>query len=175
PARVFNRDRICPCLSERVYCPRNRIVISNPSGVVLMNRPKTTYTTGLVAFLAFWAYCHVAATEHGDAKAQPSAPSTAHFHHIHVNPTDAAAAINFYTNKFDCEKARFEGVIDAVWAQKSWLLFNKVNRPPPWELTSAIWHIGWGAEDMKSTYQKQLDSGTRFFTPLSDISDLAGV
>lgn len=104
---------------------------------------------------------------------EAAAPApVAHFHHLHLNTTDPAAAINFYTSKFDCEKGRFAGVMDAVWAQKSWMLFTKVSSPPPWELTSAVWHFGWGAEDMKATYQKQLDSGTKFFTPLTDISDL---
>jgi len=98
----------------------------------------------------------------------------AHFHHLHLNATDPAAAINFYTSKFDSEKGKFAGLLDGVWAQKSWLLFTKVSAPPPWELTSAIWHFGWGAEDMKATYQKQLDSGTKFFTPLTDISDIIG-
>lgn len=112
------------------------------------------------------------------AKPQETAPpppvAMAHFHHLHLNATDPAAAINFYTSKFDSEKGRFAGVMDAVWAQKSWLLFTKVSSPPPWELTSAVWHFGWGAEDMKATYQKQLDSGTKFFTPLTDISDIGG-
>jgi catechol 2,3-dioxygenase-like lactoylglutathione lyase family enzyme len=101
--------------------------------------------------------------------------TAAHFHHLHLNTTDPAAAISFYTSKFDCEKRRFAGLLDGVWAQKSWLLFTKVSSAPPWELTSAIWHMGWGAEDMKATYEKQLASGTKFFTPLSDISDLARV
>jgi catechol 2,3-dioxygenase-like lactoylglutathione lyase family enzyme len=114
---------------------------------------------------------------------QPTAPSTAatpgatalaHFHHLHLNSTDPAAAISFYTSKFDCQRARFNGTIDAVWAQKSWILFNKVSRPPKSEITSAIWHFGWGAEDMKATYQKQLDSGTKFETPITDISDIGG-
>ena len=110
------------------------------------------------------------------AKPQETAPpaALAHLHHLHLNATDPAAAINFYTSKFDCEKGRFAGLLDAVWAQKSWMLFSKVSAPPPWELTSAIWHFGWGAEDMKATYQKQLDSGTKFFTPLTDISDIGG-
>lgn len=47
-------------------------------------------------------------------------PPKAHFHHLHLNATDPAAAIQFYTTKFDCEKARFGGEADAVWAQKSW-------------------------------------------------------
>jgi catechol 2,3-dioxygenase-like lactoylglutathione lyase family enzyme len=98
----------------------------------------------------------------------------AHFHHLHLNTTDPKAAIDFYTSKFDCEKAKFAGMLDAVWAQKSWLLFNKVEKAPPWELTSAIWHFGWGAEDMKATYEKQVAAGTKFFTPLTDISDIGG-
>ncbi len=99
---------------------------------------------------------------------EPDKP-VAHFHHVHLNTLDPKAAIEFYTSKFDCEKARFAGMEDAVWAQKSWLLFNKVKTPPPWELTSAIWHFGWGAEDMKAAYQKQLDMKTKFFTPISPI------
>ncbi len=96
-------------------------------------------------------------------------PPIAHFHHLHLNSTDPAAAIEFYATKFDSEKARFAGLMDAVWAQKSWLLFTKVNAPPPSEITSAIWHFGWGAEDMKATYQKQLDNGTKFATPIVEL------
>lgn len=98
----------------------------------------------------------------------------AHFHHLHLNTTDPKAAIDFYTSRFDCERAKFAGVMDAVWAERSWLLFTKVNKPPAWELTSAIWHFGWGAEDMKATYAKHLEMGTKFFTPLTDISDIGG-
>jgi len=98
----------------------------------------------------------------------------AHFHHLHLNTTDPKGAIDFYTSKFDCEKAKFAGTLDGVWAQKSWLLFTKVENAPPWELTSAIWHFGWGAEDMKATYEKQVAAGTKFFTPLTDISDIGG-
>jgi catechol 2,3-dioxygenase-like lactoylglutathione lyase family enzyme len=107
----------------------------------------------------------------GSALAQPMPP--AHFHHIHLNATDPAAAIDFYTTKFDCEKAKFAGEWDGVWAQKAWILFNKVAAAPPSAITSSIWHFGWGAEDMKAAYQKQLDNGTKFDTPLTDISDLA--
>jgi catechol 2,3-dioxygenase-like lactoylglutathione lyase family enzyme len=55
----------------------------------------------------------------------------AHFHHIHLNTTEPAAAIDFYRSKFDCEKAKFAGEWDGVWAQKAWILFNKVTAPPP--------------------------------------------
>jgi catechol 2,3-dioxygenase-like lactoylglutathione lyase family enzyme len=98
----------------------------------------------------------------------------AHFHHLHLNATDPKADIEFYTAKFDSEKASFKGLIDAVWAQKSWMLFQKVPNAPPSEVVSPIWHFGWGAEDMNATYKKQLESGTTFATPLTDISDIGG-
>jgi hypothetical protein len=96
----------------------------------------------------------------------------ARFHHIHLNATNPAAALSFYTTKFDCEKAKFTGEWDAVWAQKVWILFNPATAPPS-AITSAFWHFGWGAEDMRSKYQKQVESGTKFETPITDISNLA--
>lgn len=97
----------------------------------------------------------------------------AHFHHIHLNSTDPASAIQFYTSRLDCEAKTFGETEQAVRTQKSWLLFHKTASAPPAEIVSAIWHFGWGAEDMKAAYQKQLDMGTRFDTPITDISDLA--
>lgn len=117
----------------------------------------------------------VAALAHGlPACAWGQTVADAHFHHLHLNATDPAADIRFYTTKFEAEPAKFAGAIDAVWAHKAWILFNKVNSAPESDITSTIWHFGWGAEDMKATYQKQLDSGTRFETPITDISDIGG-
>jgi catechol 2,3-dioxygenase-like lactoylglutathione lyase family enzyme len=113
----------------------------------------------------------------GEQAAQTTANppvAEAHFHHLHLNATDPKAAIDFYTSKFDCEKARFANLMDGVWAQKSWLLFSKVDQPPKADLTSAVWHFGWGAENMKEVYEKQLAMGTKFFTPITDISDIGG-
>jgi catechol 2,3-dioxygenase-like lactoylglutathione lyase family enzyme len=135
------------------------------------NKPTLTLagTAVFVCFLiALPLFSAPAAQTVQDKPAGPAMPP-AHFHHLHLNVTDPAAAIDFYTGKFDCEKAKFAGLLDGVWAQRSWLLFNKVSSPAPWELTSAIWHFGWGAEDMKATYQKQLDSGTKFFTPITEL------
>jgi catechol 2,3-dioxygenase-like lactoylglutathione lyase family enzyme len=98
----------------------------------------------------------------------------AHFHHLHLNATDPKADIEFYTTKFDAEDGSFKGLMDAIWAQKGWILVQKVASAPPSEVVSTIWHFGWGAEDMKATYQRQLDSGTRFATPITDISDIGG-
>lgn len=97
-----------------------------------------------------------------------------HFHHVHLNSTDPGTAIDFYASKFKARKEKFAGQMDAIWTGDSWLLFNQVDSPPPSDLISGIWHIGWGAEDMQATYRKQLDSGTRFATPITDISEMVG-
>jgi catechol 2,3-dioxygenase-like lactoylglutathione lyase family enzyme len=121
---------------------------------------------GALILLAGWGL--YAAPDAPADSDKPAAPE-AHFHHLHLNATDPAAAIDFYTAKFDCEKAKFMGAQKAVWAQKSWLLFHKVDKAPPWEFTSTIWHFGWGAEDMKAEYKRQLDMKTKFQTPITPL------
>jgi catechol 2,3-dioxygenase-like lactoylglutathione lyase family enzyme len=107
----------------------------------------------------------------GLSQNEPLAP-LAHFHHLHLNSVDPQAAIEFYATKLECERRKFAGAQDAIWTHNSWLLYTKVATPPKSEITSAIWHMGWGGgPDMQTTYQKQVDSGTKFQTPITDISD----
>ena len=96
-----------------------------------------------------------------------------HFHHAHLNSTDPAAAIAFYTTHLSGEKATFDGK-DAVWTQKSWLLFSKAKQAPPHEIVSPLFHIGWGAEDMKAEFERQITLGTTFQTVLTDGVELFG-
>src|SRR6185436_13264849 len=104
-----------------------------------------------------------------------AAPALAqtHFHHAHLNSTDPAAAIDFYTTHLSGEKATFDGR-DAVWTQKSWLLFTKVKQAPPHDIVSPLFHIGWGAEDMKAEFERQMKLGTTFQTVLTDGVELFG-
>lgn len=101
------------------------------------------------------------------------AAGQSHFHHVHLNSTDPNAAIDFYTTHLSGEKAKFGGA-DAVWTQSSWLLFTKVKQPPAHEIVSPLFHIGWGAEDMKAEFQRQMTLGTTFQTVLTDGVELFG-
>ncbi|HMC59700.1 MAG TPA: hypothetical protein VKJ01_10950, partial [Candidatus Solibacter sp.] len=78
------------------------------------------------------------------AQEQPSQPLV-HFHHVHLNALNPDLAMGWYTRHFDGERAKFGGM-DALWVGKSWILFNKVDQPPPWKITTALYHIGWGSE-----------------------------
>ena len=93
----------------------------------------------------------------------------AHWHDITINTTDPAKAIAFYTRQFKARPATWNGQ-PAVWAQKSWLLFNKVSKPASTAFNTAIWHIGWGAPDPKAAYAHQVSLGASFAQPITDIS-----
>lgn len=109
----------------------------------------------------------------------PARAQLAHFHHMHLNSIDPDAAIGYYTKHFPSERAPFRGSardkgVPAVWAQKSWLLFDKVKNAPAHEVVSSIYHMGWGAEDMKAEARRQLDLGAVLQTPLTDAVDIFG-
>ena len=53
----------------------------------------------------------------------------AHFHHVHLNTTDPAAAILFYTSKFKARKESYAGLGDAIWTGDSWAAVHEGRRP----------------------------------------------
>jgi catechol 2,3-dioxygenase-like lactoylglutathione lyase family enzyme len=89
------------------------------------------------------------------------------FHHVHLNSTDPAKAIDFYTRTFDVTKKAALAGFDGVQSEKMYLLFNKVKSPPPASPDSAIWHFGWGSASMEADYQKHLANGVTFHTPMT--------
>lgn len=109
------------------------------------------------------------------ASSRPDAtqPQLAHFHHLHFNSIDPEAAIQFYTTRFNGERTRF-GNADAVWTGKFWFLFNKVGEAPPSAIVASLYHLGWAAQDPKAAYQRLVEEGVKFETPLTDLFDLLG-
>jgi catechol 2,3-dioxygenase-like lactoylglutathione lyase family enzyme len=96
-----------------------------------------------------------------------------HFHHAHLNSANPASALNFYAEHLSGERAKLDGR-DAYWTQKSWLLIDKAKKTPPAEVVAALFHIGWGAEDMKAEFERQIKLGTTFQTVLTDGVELFG-
>ena len=94
------------------------------------------------------------------------------FHHVHLNTVDPQQAIEFYATHFNAERAALGGTVPGVRAQGKWLLFTKVNRPPQWPVVSPLYHIGWGAPDMKATFERLRSRGVPFETPITDISQV---
>jgi catechol 2,3-dioxygenase-like lactoylglutathione lyase family enzyme len=89
------------------------------------------------------------------------------FHHVHLNSTDPAKAIDFYTRTFDVTKKMRLAGFDGIQSENMYLLFDKVNFPPATSPDSAIWHFGWGSTAMDADYQKHLSNGVTFHTPIT--------
>src|SRR6476659_5628333 len=94
---------------------------------------------------------------------EPPASSTEqlHFHHVHLNSTDPAAAAAYYPKPFalSATKTTFNG-FEAVKTGNIYILFTKVNTPPTNELTgpqTSVWHFGWNtpnSRDYNANFRK---------------------
>lgn len=83
------------------------------------------------------------------------------FHHLHLNSTDPVAAIDWYTKQFkSASKATFDGK-PALKTGNIWILFNKVNSPPPLTPQTAVWHWGWNVPDERAYIAHYNETHTR--------------
>ena len=105
------------------------------------------------------------------AVAQTQSPSAAAgFHHLHLNSSDPAAAIDWYTKTFAVTSRANVAGFDGIATEKIHLLFSKTAKPPIATLDSPIWHFGWGSPDMPADFAMHQANGVRFATPLSKLA-----
>jgi catechol 2,3-dioxygenase-like lactoylglutathione lyase family enzyme len=87
--------------------------------------------------------------------------ATPGFHHLHLNSVDPRAAIDFYTRLFPSTRKGNWGGHPALFSPNDvMVLFDEVDRPPPQEPQSAIWHFGWHVADSQATvrdFKSRLD------------------
>jgi len=99
-------------------------------------------TSSVVAVvLALWAI----------ALAGQAPPSAIRFHHVHLNSVNPDAAADYYTKVFTTSvKTTFNGSVAVKTVNGPYLVFAKVNTPPPTGPQSAIWHFGWNTPDSRA-------------------------
>ena len=91
------------------------------------------------------------------------------FHHTHLNVLDPAKTVAYYKKFFSGVPVKFRGVSDAILTDRSYFLLSKVSTAPKWELTSAIYHLGWGGVDGPSDFAWRDREGIEWETPLSSL------
>jgi catechol 2,3-dioxygenase-like lactoylglutathione lyase family enzyme len=80
--------------------------------------------------------------------------ATPGFHHLHLNSVNPEAAIDFYTRQFPSTSKGNWGGHPALFSPNDvMVLFDKVDRPPPSQPQSAIWHFGWHVADSQAAVQ----------------------
>ncbi len=120
----------------------------------------------------FWFFCSLF-TLHSSFFTAPAPLAAqeppAHFHHVHLNTTDQSAAMNYYVRNFRAVTVILAGLGVGVRTEKSFLLFDSVDDPPPAEIESAVWHIGWGSSNVERCYEEAQAKGLRVHTPLTPL------
>ena len=82
------------------------------------------------------------------------------FHHLHVNSINPEAAIAFYTRVFPSTSAStFAGQPALRSPNNVWILFTKVNTPPPTQPATAFWHFGWHVTDVRKSLEMYRQQG----------------
>src|SRR5438445_8741590 len=94
----------------------------------------------------------------GRAQAPATAIEPIHFHHVHLNSVNPAAAAAYYPKPFaeSATKTTFNG-FEAVKTGNVYILFTKVATTPTNELTgpqTSIWHFGWNTPDSRKYDEK---------------------
>ena len=85
----------------------------------------------------------------------------AHFHHVRLNVTDPDETIAFYTKLLGAVEVQYHGQAPGLFTERSFLLLNKVDEPPPYLPKSAISHIGWASIDGQSDYEWLKSQGVK--------------
>jgi catechol 2,3-dioxygenase-like lactoylglutathione lyase family enzyme len=106
------------------------------------------------ATIAIQVLCVLAAASHAPRAQVPAgqaAPSGIRFHHVHLNSVNPAAAAEYYPKAFPTSvKTTFNGYDAVRTVNGAYLLFTKVDTPPPAQPQSAIWHFGWNTPDSRA-------------------------
>src|SRR5262245_45528637 len=104
-------------------------------------RTRTTYAAIIAALIAG----HLPAT--GQTMLPPPG-----FHHLHLNSVNPDVAIDFYTRQFPSTSRSSWGGLPALKSPNNvLLLFTKVDRAPPTQPQTSIWHFGWHVTDVRKT------------------------
>ncbi len=120
-----------------------------------------------VAWCAVWALTMAITTTTQGQAAEPV--DAAHFHHVRLNVTDPARSIRYYRKVFGATPVKYRGRVDALFTERSFLLFNQVDAPPDATHNTGIWHMGWGGVDVKNEHEWWKVHDVKIHTPLSPL------
>ena len=97
----------------------------------------------------------VSATPRAHVPAGEAVQPGIRFHHVHLNSVNPAAAAAYYPKAFTTSvQTTFNGYEAVRAVNGPYLLFTKVNTPPPTQPQSAIWHFGWNTPDSRAYLER---------------------
>jgi hypothetical protein len=113
-----------------------------------------------------------AASRPVETQQPPAALPAPHFHHIHLNSVNPAAAIDYYLKAIPGTTKEKVAGFDALKTNNIYLLFTKVNTPPATTPDTVIWHFGWILSDSRQELARFKTMGLKTIQMYTD--DAAG-
>ena len=114
-----------------------------------LNVPMIAWVLTLAAILTFSMFSRPVETQ------QPAAMVPApHFHHLHLNSVNPAAAIDYYLKAIPGATKQGLAGFEGLKTGNIYLLFTKVRTAPPTGPDSAIWHFGWILPDSRQALER---------------------
>ena len=125
--------------------------------------------------LSLFCLAGTASAHEPTTSAEKAEKRGAHFHHVRLNVTDPAATIAFYTKNLGAVETQYFGRHPALFTERSFLLLNKVDSPPPFMPHSAVSHIGWASVNGQADYEWLKSQGVEFETPIGKLGNNYGM
>lgn len=108
------------------------------------------------------------------ASAQPKV-EPARFHHVHLNVTDPAKTLQFYSKNLGAVEVNYRGKSKALFSESSFFLLNKVDEAPEWRPHTALSHIGWATTDGPATFAWLKKQNVEFETEIASLGNNQGM
>lgn len=94
-----------------------------------------------------------------------------HFHHVRINTVDPEKSMAFYKKILGAVEIQYRGKVPALFAERSFFLFNKVDLPPKTINATSLSHIGWAGKDGPSEFEWLKKQGVEIQTPVSPLGN----
>ena len=99
----------------------------------------------------------------------------ARFHHVRLNVTDPQKTVDFYKKLLGAVEIEYHDHAAALFTERSFILLNKVDSPPPYMPHSALSHIGWASVDGQADFDWLKSQGVEFETPIGQLGNNYGM
>ncbi len=98
------------------------------------------------------------------AAAERAAP--AHFHSVRLNVTNIETTVAYYKKFFGATEVTYRNRSKGLFTERSFLLMDLVEKAPPSNDGTSLWHIGWSGVDGKSEFEWRTAEGINVQNPL---------
>ena len=127
------------------------------------NLKRSIWMIGFALVAGFFVFNQPVSTQEA-----PAALPTMHFHHIHLNSVNPAAAIDYYLKAIPGTTKENVAGFDAVKTNNIYMLFTKVNTPPATSPDTVIWHFGWILNDSRVELERFKKMGLKTIQMFTD-------